>query len=68
MSKIKIKLNHDAVRQLLKSKEMQNILKSHAQDISGKVGGEVEVYVAGTRAIATVKGDDGNNKLLKGIR
>lgn len=67
MSKTKIVLNRDGVRQLLKSKEMQSILKEHANRMSAKSGGEVEIYVAQTRAVAEVSGDDGNNSALKAM-
>ena len=68
MSRIKIELNRSAVGDLLKSAEMQTILKEHAQNIASETGGEVECFVSGTRAVAAAKGDDGNNGLLKAMR
>lgn len=68
MNKVKIELNKGAVGEFLKSEEIQNILKEHAQDIASKVGGEVECFITGTRAVAAAKGDDGNNGLLKAMR
>jgi len=68
MSKVKIELNSSGVRELLKSPEMQAILSEHAHRIAGHSGGEVEEYIAQTRAVATVRGDDGNNSLLKAVR
>ena len=67
MSKVKIELNTAAVGELLKSAEMQNLLKEHAQKITSKTGGETEVFIAGTRAVAVAKGDDGNNGLLRAM-
>lgn len=66
-NKIKVELNRDAVRQLLKSKEMQDIINGHAEKMAAKSGGEVESYVAQTRAVALVRGDDGNNSALKAM-
>lgn len=66
-SKIRIELNTAAVRALLKSPEMQALLQSHAQRIAG-AGGNTEVYVAGTRAVAEAGGDNKNNSLLKRMR
>lgn len=65
--KVKVTLNHDAVRQLLKSQEMQNILSGYAEKMTAKNGGEAEIYVAQTRAVAQVRGDDGNNSALKAM-
>lgn len=67
MSKTKIVLNHSGVRSLLRSQEMQAIINSHAEKMAGKNGGEVESYVAKTRAVALVRGDDGNNSALKAM-
>lgn len=64
MSNLKVVLNRSGVRELLKSEEMQEILREQAQKISGS-DGETEVYVAQTRAVATATGDHGNNELLK---
>ena len=68
MSKrVKVKLNSNGVRQLLKSPEMQKVLREHAGKMAGKTGGSVEVYTAQTRAVAEVGGDDGNNSALKAM-
>lgn len=64
---VKVELNHDAVRQLLRSQEMQNILSGYAEKMAAKSGGEAETYVAPTRAVAQVRGDDGNNSALKAL-
>ncbi len=63
---VKVELNYAAVGALLKSKEMQGILREQAQRIAG--AGEVEVYVAGTRAVAEAGGDNKNNALLKAMK
>lgn len=68
MSKIRIELNHEEIRSLLRSDEMQNMLEKEARKISAKSGGATEVYVADTRAVAEVTGDDGNNRLLRSMR
>lgn len=68
MSKIEVVLNSNGIRDLLKSNEIQSLLSEHARAISGNSGGETEVYVAETRAVAHVYGNNKNNKLLKGIR
>lgn len=67
MSKIKVVLNRDGVRDLMRSPEMQDIIENHAQAIAAKAGGNVDTYVAQTRAVAEVSGDDGNNSLLKAV-
>lgn len=67
MSKVRVVLNREGVRQLLRSTEMQAVLDGHARNIAAKNGGEVEAYVAQTRAVATVRGDDGNNSALKAM-
>ena len=68
MSNVKIELNRQGVRELLMSQEMQAILDGHANSIARASGGEVKSYVAATRAVARVEGDDGKNSLLKAVR
>lgn len=65
MSRVKIELNRDGVRELMRSSEMQAILNEHASRIAQ--GAETEAYVAQTRAVVKVCGDDGNNGLLKAV-
>ena len=67
MSKVRIELNHEEIRSLLRSDKMQNILEKEARKISAKSRGTTEVYVADTRAVAEVTGDDGNNSLLRAM-
>ena len=67
MSKVKIELNHEGIRELLRSSEMQAILAEHAERIAAESGGEAESYMAQSRAVAEVRGDDGNNGLLKSM-
>lgn len=64
---LEVKLNYAGVGALLKSAEMQQILQEQAQRLAGS-GGEVEVYVAGTRAVAHAKQDGLNNNLLKAMK
>lgn len=66
MQTIEIRLNRAGVGQLLKCEGMQSLLQSRAQSIAGD--GEVEVYVAGTRAVAEAKGDNRNNAMLKRLK
>lgn len=66
MSKMKITLNGNGVRELLKSRKMQMFLEDCAKKVSGNEG-ETEVYIAETRAVAKITGDDGNNRLLKAV-
>lgn len=78
MAKVKFKLNSKGVGQLLKSAEMQNALSEHATAIRNRCGDgyEKEQFVAGSRAVATVKAtsfkakrdNTKNNTLLKAVR
>lgn len=65
MSRVKIELNRAGVRELMQSSEMQAILNEHASKIAQEA--ETETYVAQTRAVVKVCGDDGNNGLLKAV-
>ncbi len=67
MSKAKIVLNRNGIRSLLKSGEMQALLSKHANQIAGSSGRKARIYVAPTRAVAEVKGDDGDNGTLKAV-
>ena len=72
MSKVKIELNRAGVRALLRSPEMQAVLKARADTVKDRCGGGYESYVAPTRAVAvveTVSYDDNsaNNTLLKAV-
>ena len=51
----------------MRSEEMRATVQKHAERIAGTSGGTVETYVAQTRAVAEVTGDDGNNSLLKAV-
>lgn len=68
MSKTKIVLNVRGLWDLLRSPEIQSTVEGHAQVIAGRTGGTTETYVAQTRAVAEVHGDDGQNGLLKAMR
>lgn len=78
MAKVKFKLNSKGVGQLLKSAEMQNVLSKHATAIRNRCGDgyEQEQFVAGSRAVTTVKANSfkakrdnmKNNTLLKAVR
>lgn len=65
MGKTKIVLNRAGVRELMRSPEMQAILIERATKIA-RVN-ETKAYVAQTRAVVKVCGDDGNNGLLKAV-
>lgn len=78
MSKLKFKLNRQGVSQMMKSGEMQSILKGKATSIKNRSGAgyEQDVYVGKNRANAMVwastaeaQGDNlDNNTLLKSVR
>ena len=65
MGKTKIVLNRAGVRELMRSPEMQAILMERATKIA-RVN-QTKAYVAQTRAVVKVCGDDGNNGLLKAV-
>lgn len=67
MADVKVELNRAAVGELLKSSAMQSLLEGHARRIAGSRG-EVEVYVAGTRAVAEARQNGLNNSMLKGLK
>jgi len=64
MSKYRVELNHSAIDAFLKGAEVQDLLRTRAARAYDN--GNVEVFVAGTRAVAKVTGDNKNNRLLKG--
>ena len=64
MGKTKIVLNRAGVRELMQSPEMQAILTEHANKIAS--ASDTEAYVAQTRAVVKVCGDDGNNGIIEG--
>lgn len=78
MAKMKFKLNHDGVGQLLKSAEMQGVLEEKATGIKNRAGEgyKQDIYVGKTRANAMVYADSykakrdnmKNNTLLKAVR
>jgi hypothetical protein len=49
----------------MQSPEMQKILIEQANAIAAE--SETETYIASTRAVVEVHGDDGNNSLLKAV-
>lgn len=76
MSKVKVVLNRDAVRAMLQSAEMQDILLSRAQEISAAAGGNYNVYVGQNRANVSIETADEEtyldnletNSLLKAMK
>lgn len=64
MGKWKVTLNSSNIDAFLKGSEVQGLLRQRA----ARVGGDVEVYVAGTRAVARVSGNNKSNSLLKGLK
>ena len=78
MGKVKIVLNREGVRSLLKSQEMQDICKEHATSIRSRCGSgyETDVYVGQNRANAMVwtdtleaiKDNLQNNTILKAMK
>ena len=77
MSDFVFKLNRAGVRELLKSSEMQDVLKKHATTIKNRAGDgyEQDFYVGKNRANAMVKAEtfkarkdnSKNNILLKAV-
>ena len=78
MSKFKVELNKAAVKELLKSQEMQNILTEKASGIRNRCGDgySQDIHVGKNRANAMVKADTAkarsdnseNNTILKAVR
>lgn len=78
MAKMKFKLNHAGVGQLMKSTEMQNVLEGRATEIKNRCGDGYgqDVYVGKSRANAMVFADSyqakrdnmKNNTILKAVR
>ena len=74
---IKVELNHEAVGELLKSSEMQELVKSYADEIAERagVGYASDTYSAGSRVIASayteteeaMEDNLENNTLLKAM-
>lgn len=74
---IKVELNHEAVGELLKSSEMQELVKSYADEIAERAGEGYasDTYNAGSRVIASAYTDTEeamednleNNTLLKAM-
>lgn len=75
MSKLEFELNEEGVRQLMRSPEMQAVLKSRADTVKGRCGEGYDAYVAQTRAVAVVetstpeayRNNSENNTLLKAL-
>ena len=75
MSKVKIELNSPGIRALLRSPEMQAVLKDRADTVKDRCGDGYESYVAPTRAVAVVEtasrkaydDNSANNTLLKAV-
>ena len=77
MSNFVFKLNLQGVAELMKSKEMQDILKEHATTIKDRAGDgyEQDIYIGKNRANAMVKAEtfkarkdnSKNNTLLKAV-
>lgn len=73
MSKVRFELNRAGVRALMRSPEMQAVLKARADTVKDRCGDGYEAYVAQTRAVAVVEtatrqavdDNSANNTLLK---
>ena len=74
---IKVELNHEAVGEMLKSSEMQELIKSYADEIAKRAGEGYasDTYSAGSRVIASayteteeaMEDNLENNTLLKAM-
>ena len=75
MGKVRIELNSPGIRALLRSPEMQAVLKDRADPVKDRCGDGYESYVAPTRAVAVVEtasrkaydDNSANNTLLKAV-
>lgn len=75
MSKVRLELNRAGVRELLRSPEMQAVLKARADTVKDRCGDGYESYVAQTRAVAVVEtatpeaynDNSAHNTLLKAV-
>ena len=75
MGKVRIELNSPGIRALLRSPEMQAVLKDRADTVKDRCGDGYESYVAPTRAVAVVEtasrkaydDNSANNTLLKAV-
>lgn len=71
MSKVRIELNSSGIRALLRSPEMQAVLKDRADTVKGRCGEGYDAYVASTRAVVETisqkayDDNSANNTLLK---
>lgn len=78
MSKFKFTLNRAGVAELMKSAEMQSVLKGHASAIQNRCGSgySQDIYVGKNRANASVyaktakakRDNKKNNTILKAVR
>lgn len=77
MAKVKIELNSSGIRQLLKSEEMEQMLKQQAEQVRARCGSgySTDLYQASSRVIAGVfaetaeaaKQNSRENTLLKAL-
>lgn len=77
MAKVRVELNREGVRELLRSPEMAAVCKSHADRIAGRAGSgyEVTTYTGKNRVNASVhvatdeayRDNLKNNTLLKAV-
>lgn len=77
MANVRIELNHEGVRDLLRSPAMAAVCKSYAEEIAGRAGNgyEVNVYTGANRVNASVgtatkeamRDNYKNNTLLKAV-
>lgn len=77
MSKVKFKMDKKGIGELLKSKDMTNVLRVYANQVQGRAGDgyDVDTYVGFDRAHAVVYADTykakqdnaENNTLLKAL-
>lgn len=75
MSKLRVELNSAGVRALMRSPEMQAVLKARADTVKNRCGEGYEAYVASTRAVAVVEtasrhavdDNSAHNTLLKAV-
>lgn len=70
MSKFRLELNTDAVRDLLRSQEMVSYCEELAQDVAGRYGNDCKTstHTGPNRVNVSVYSDRQNNGLMKALR
>ena len=70
MSKFRLELNSEGVRELLRSQEMTSYCEELAQEVAGRYGDDCKTstHVGPNRVNVSVYSDRQNNGLMKALR